>query len=176
MKNYTDEQLKKIGKSSMYLCPGCLVGIPYGIDYQVIDSWETLFSNEQVQMVMEEAEAKLASCDYADEDVYLEALGEAVDVIWEDKEVPWYGADDFPDGELYGIDPRIFEQEGDGAWVSDGAWHENPDGSQVVFCDGYNGTYIAPFVETDVLVAYEPKEDWEPDIHPAAYAVIKRSR
>lgn len=169
MKNYTTEQLQKIAENCPRLYPGFLLG--QGFRYQVIKSWETALENGWIQEVLEKAENWIAAREFSSEDMCLYALGEAADMAWDGMDLLYY--EECPDCDIYGADPRIFEQEEDGAWLEDGEWHDNPDGSQVVFCVGDNGTYIAPFVETDDLVAYEPEEDWEPDIHPAAYAVIK---
>lgn len=182
MAEYTDEQMYEICSNEPRLYLPFVIGRD-GTSWEgasslwLVKSWDTAQGNEIVAPLLAAAEEKVAGREYADEQARLEDLGYEMSELWDAEEnLLWYGADDFPDGDIYGIDPRLIENEEDGArLVESPLFHDVPAGGRIDFFVGDAGTYIAPYAWLIELVDYVPDEG-EPAVHPAAVEKIEECR
>lgn len=169
MDNYTPEQMKFMSDWCIGIGPGCLIGADGR--YQLLKTWDALLANDLVQQMMTEAEEAVSRDEFADEESRLKALASAAEE-WKDEQVLLVYSD-CPDFDIYGLDPRILENEEDGAWLEE-IWDFSGDG-QVDVIEGDEGTYIAPYVRLIQLVDYVPA-DGKPTVHPDAVDAIERCR
>lgn len=169
MDNYTPEQMEFMSEWYIGISPGCLIGVDGR--YQLLKTWDAIFASDLVQQMMTEAEEAVSGREFADEESRLKAIASAADDWMNEQSLLVYSY--CPDDDVYGLDPRILENEEDGAWLEE-IWDFSGDG-QVDVVEGDEGTYIAPYVCLTQLVDYVPAEG-KPTVHPDAVAAIERCR
>lgn len=174
MAEYTDEQMYEICSNEPRLYLPFVIGRDGTGSMWLVKTWKTAQGNELVAPLLAAAEEKVAGREYADEKERLEDIGWEMSKLWDAEDnLLWYGADDFPDGEIYGIDPLLIENEEDGAELAESSlMHDVPSGSRIDFVVGDSGAYLAPYNWLWELDGYIPGTD-EPTVHPAAVEEIK---